>query len=192
MNDAELADVVRAVYDKVVRELPRVQFAPGTVLNYDSSERSDRAVVRLDGDPEADAVEVSSILTDSLAAGQRVLVVFDPPQGGYIIGTVSSQVRPFQTFHLEGPVTATSSPQWPVEFSTSLSRATARVSTVGSTDTTVDVQVDGTTIATLTIPAGDPAVAVVFATETVETESYVSVDVTAAGTGAADLVVSVY
>lgn len=90
MDELELSTVVRAVFDKVKRELPNPRLMPGTVVGYASSGASATASVIMDGDETGDAVELSVIVPVALEVGDRVMVMFDPPQGAYVVGTLNT------------------------------------------------------------------------------------------------------
>lgn len=98
-----------------------------------------------------------------------------------------------QTFSLQGAVyTAVSGRYWPQRAGRLLD-VTANVDVAGTTDTVLDVRLDGSTVGTVTIPAGSTAVEYLELTDTFDGPriDHVTVAVTSAGAGARDLVVQV-
>lgn len=83
MND-DLRNMARAVVEKVQREVPGAKFRPGTIV--DPNTGHGIATVRLFGDPPDTSVEVTNALGIPVGAGDGVIIVFDPPQGAYILG----------------------------------------------------------------------------------------------------------
>lgn len=87
-NELEL--IVREVMTKTAREQPSGTVASATVTDVGTSAsfRGSWATVTLDEDPSGEARQVAVAVGNALAAGDRVLVLFDPPHGGYIIGVI--------------------------------------------------------------------------------------------------------
>lgn len=85
----DVPDLVRATVDKVRREYPGAKLQPATVIQFTRVSGAATATVRFDGDPPESSIEVTSILTADCSPGDRVMVMFDPPQGAYIIGVLA-------------------------------------------------------------------------------------------------------
>lgn len=94
MSEAErLRRTARAITDKVADELPVGQLIPGTVKEYGMGvgTAGPVAVVHVDGDDPPDhTIEVPVLTPVPLAEGTRVLVLFDPPEGSYVYGSLSA------------------------------------------------------------------------------------------------------
>lgn len=86
----ELELLVREIMDKVSREQHRFGIASGTVVDVgtSSSFRGSWAMVDLDEDDAGDSKQIPVAVGTSLRTGDRVLVAFDPPHGGYVIGVI--------------------------------------------------------------------------------------------------------
>ena len=86
VSPEEVQLLAREITDKVKREIPLHQFRSGTVRSYDAEFSRGVAVVHVDGDPSEDAISASNMAGTPLTIDQRVMLVFDPPSGVYVIG----------------------------------------------------------------------------------------------------------
>lgn len=81
---------VREVMAKITREHSGFGIASGTVVDIGSSDsfRGSWAMIDLDEDDAGDSKQIPIATGTSLRTGDRVLVGFDPPHGGYVIGVI--------------------------------------------------------------------------------------------------------
>lgn len=80
MNNDEVQWLVQAVES---RPQPSVKLMPGTIAAMGVG----TAQVVMDGDPDGTALDASLLFAD-VGSGDRVMVLFDPPQGVYVVGTI--------------------------------------------------------------------------------------------------------
>lgn len=85
----DVAGLVRATVDKIRREYPGAKLQPATVIQFTRIDGEATATVKFDGDGNDNPIQVTSILVADCVPGDRVMVLFDPPQGAYIIGVLS-------------------------------------------------------------------------------------------------------
>lgn len=86
MNIDEVRMLVQAVEN---RTAPVSRFGPGTVVSFD---RENAVVtVRMDGQEFGDEIDVRPLISD-IASNDRVMIAYDPPRGGYLIGHIG---RPY-------------------------------------------------------------------------------------------------
>ena len=79
-------DYTAALIERTERRYHRQpSWRPGTVVR---STRNGLAMIQMDGDINGEAVEMQ-VLIGEVAAGDRVMVVFDPPHGAYVAGRIS-------------------------------------------------------------------------------------------------------
>lgn len=85
-TDAELKPIVRAVIEKLKKELPMPKLQPATVqtLNDDGT-----VTLAVDGD-EAGVTIGAEPLVAGLAAEDRVMVMFQPPRACFVIGVIQT------------------------------------------------------------------------------------------------------
>lgn len=127
-------------------------------------------------------------LGDGTFAGRSAKATLVRPLGAQVLeGKVSPVVPPPFS---QGTLAIESSPQWQAEVPFRLTQIDATLQTPGTTSTTVVVKKNGSTVVTLTLPAGryhvvDLPVAVTF-TQT----DYLNVATTVKGTGAKNLLVT--
>jgi hypothetical protein len=96
----ELAELVRALLDKVRREQAGFMTMPATAVTSASSfgEPGRPVVVHIDGDPPDHSIEVQS-LVGAVQPGQRVQILFDPPRGAFIVGRLGESEVPAGRLH---------------------------------------------------------------------------------------------
>lgn len=82
-------DVRLLVQALEARPSPVPSLMPGTVTNVDRL--NDTVTVQMDGQEWGDDIDVRPLVAD-LARGDRVMVQYDPPRGGYVVGWVA---RPY-------------------------------------------------------------------------------------------------
>lgn len=80
MNNDEVQWLVQAVES---RPQPSVKLMPGTIAAMGVG----TAQVVMDGDPDGTGLDASLLFAD-VGSGDRVMVLFDPPQGVYVVGTI--------------------------------------------------------------------------------------------------------
>lgn len=80
MNTDEVQWLVQAVES---RPQPSVKLMPGTIAAMGTGV----AEVVMDGDPDGTALDASLLFAD-VGSGDRVMVLFDQPQGVYVVGTI--------------------------------------------------------------------------------------------------------
>lgn len=97
--------------------------------------------------------------------------------------------RPSVVFSLPGSVAASTSGPWVADAGTTLVSVRALLGTAGSSSTTVVVKVNGTSVGTVTLASGDTSERADINAALVADTDVVTMAVTAAGTGAADLTV---
>lgn len=81
----------RAVVDKAAREIAVGQLIPATVITYEVATGFDGAVamVHIDGDPPGSFRPVSVLIPYPLTRDDRVMILYDPPEGAYVWGLIS-------------------------------------------------------------------------------------------------------
>lgn len=169
-NDAvTLAGVLaRAITDKAAKELPSPKLIPATVLTYTSSGNTAAAsaTVHIDSDPLDVSLQVSVLTTLVLKPGDRVMVLFDPPEGAYVLGaSISSAIKYEAAFTWPGTPSTSASPPITAPFDCTLTEIVATTGGAGP-QYTISVAKDGTEVwtdhndlnATLTVYT-DPSVA---------------------------------
>lgn len=85
--------IAREVIKRINEDGRGMTLEPGTVLSYQNSPDifGASAVVELDSDPpEEEPHELPVLIGVGLTTGQRVMVLFDPPQGGYVWGVIDN------------------------------------------------------------------------------------------------------
>lgn len=88
-------DLIRAIIDKVKAELPGHTWASGTVTRAVSDAGFSSVVeLVLDGDQTGTVVQATNLTATPMTGGVRVKVVFDPPQGIYVLGVLSQNAVP--------------------------------------------------------------------------------------------------
>jgi hypothetical protein len=80
MNADQVQALVQAVES---RPQPSVTLMPGTIAAMGTGV----AGVVMDGDPDGTSLDASLLFAD-VGEGDRVMVLFDPPQGVYVVGTI--------------------------------------------------------------------------------------------------------
>ena len=80
MNADQVQALVQAVES---RPQPSVKLMPGTIAAMGTGV----AEVVMDGDPDGTGLDASLLFSD-VSSGDRVMVLFDPPQGVYVVGTI--------------------------------------------------------------------------------------------------------
>jgi len=86
VNIDEVRMLVQAVEN---RAAPVSRFGPGTVVSFD---RENAVVtVRMDGQEFGNEIDVRPLISD-IASNDRVMIAYDPPRGGYLIGHIG---RPY-------------------------------------------------------------------------------------------------
>jgi hypothetical protein len=80
MNADQVQALVQAVES---RPQPSVKLMPGTIAAMGTGV----AGVVMDGDPDGTSLDASLLFAD-VGEGDRVMVLFDPPQGVYVVGTI--------------------------------------------------------------------------------------------------------
>lgn len=88
MDQASLRVLIDEVVDRVLQKVRVPQFVPGTVTD-GTDVRS--VWVIIDGD--TDPVLAQSII-GPIAAGQRVMVCFNPPSGALVLGFIGEWLGP--------------------------------------------------------------------------------------------------
>jgi hypothetical protein len=97
------------------------------------------------------------------------------------------------TFHLRGPLVAVVSDDHPAMVNGTAYKAQARLTTVGSTDTEIEVLMNGAAMGTITVPAGQHLGAIVLAVPVSHDDGdYFNASTVTLGTDAAGLWVGVY
>lgn len=87
--DALVESLSREILDKVVREVAMMTMSPATVMDITYDSRQGRwATVHIDGDEASETRQMSIATSVELRPRDRVLVVFDPPHGGYVWGII--------------------------------------------------------------------------------------------------------
>lgn len=86
MRIDEVRMIIQAVED---RSAPTPRFSPGTVVFFDRENAV--ATVRMDGQEFGDEIDVRPLVAD-IGNNDRVMIAYDPPRGGYIIGHIN---RPY-------------------------------------------------------------------------------------------------
>lgn len=81
-----VAEIARETALRAVNGRAVGQLYPGTVVSYDPT--SLRAVVLVDGDDASVSLSVLSDGFDWYSPNDRVMVQFDPPAGGYVVGRI--------------------------------------------------------------------------------------------------------
>lgn len=92
LNDPkELEAFIRLVMEKADREIHRFGIASGTVVDAGvaTTFRGQWVNVDLDEDNSGEVQQVAVAVGTALLPGDRVLVAFDPPHGGYVIGVIN-------------------------------------------------------------------------------------------------------
>lgn len=81
----------RAVVDKAAREIAVGKLIPATVVTYEVANGFTGAVamVHIDGDPPGAFRPVSVLIPYPLTRNDRVMVLYDPPEGAYVWGLIS-------------------------------------------------------------------------------------------------------
>lgn len=74
----------------LVASTPSMTGRPGSVVSARPGEET--VTVKMDGDPSTVTNEVTNMSGVALSPGARVLVVFIPPNGGYILGAPATVV----------------------------------------------------------------------------------------------------
>lgn len=90
-------------------------------------------------------------------------------------------------FTYSGAVAVSSSPPWVADTDVTLRKVRALLGTAGTSDTVVTVYKNGSSLGVLTLTSGDTNVAEDFAVSFAADTDLLTVAVTTAGTGAADL-----
>lgn len=86
---------VRALVDKVKAELPGHTWTSGTITRA-VSDAGFASVVELvlDGDATETVIQATNLTAIPMVGGTRVKVVFDPPQGVYVLGVLTQNAVP--------------------------------------------------------------------------------------------------
>jgi hypothetical protein len=80
-------DEVRAIIEKAAREIGRHSMMPATVSRAVSvAGFATHVDVVMDGDPTETPIQAANLQAVPLVQGARVMVIFDPPQGVYVVG----------------------------------------------------------------------------------------------------------
>lgn len=124
-------------------------------------------------------------LRQILAAFDRRIGVLERRTSASAAAAIDSEI----IFSYAGPLAAGESPPVLVRHSGVLSVLAVALGTAGSTSTTIEVKRNGTTVATVVVPSGDVAfngdVTVAYTPE-----ELLAIEITTAGTGAADMTAS--
>lgn len=91
---ALLVQLVREAMAKDQRENPTTSIEFGTVVGLAAQPEQVLAevLVKMSGDPEGTSIPATNVLPVAPHRGDRVMVLFPPPQGAYIVGSVDDQV----------------------------------------------------------------------------------------------------
>lgn len=153
---SDVAVVAHEVAKKVAQEQPGVSFKPADVVSVDATAISQymTAHVHVDGDDAANTTQAVSLI-GAVTVGARVMVVFVPPQGIYLIGTLIGECDEGEiVYSAFGVVTTTVSPPWGPPVDSVVFWIETFAGGAGSTDSTVTIKVDGIEQLAYTFGAG--------------------------------------
>lgn len=88
-----------------------------------------------------------------------------------------------QTFSKAGPQDTTPSGPWPIDVATRILGARFACTTPGSTDSVLTVYLDGVSVGSLTLPAGEVYAEIRFDPTDADTGQFITVALTTVGTG---------
>lgn len=144
MDPRDAALVASETAAKTVAENPGVTLQPGTVVAIEDIDISQYIIasVLVDGDDTGNTTQVTSLIGE-VTIGARVMVMFAPPHGVYLIGVLFGDCDVDSiTFTAAGTPSADLSPPWPPEVDSYVVEIVTLANTAGTTDTVVHIFVD--------------------------------------------------